>query len=312
MDQVREALRTRHYSLRTEQSYVQWIRRYIYFHQKRHPNEMGKAEITAFLTHLAVNRHVSASTQNQALSAILFLYKEVLNKKVEWLDGVVRAKKRKRLPVVLKHDVVLQLLDQLQGTYKLLAYLIYGSGLRLMEAVRLRIKDVDLDYGQITVRSGKGDKDRVTVLPDRLRKPLQLQIALSRRFFELDRQQAAPGVELPHALDRKYPNAGKEWPWFWLFPGKHRSVDPRSKIIRRHHLYERTLQRYIRQAAVEIGLSKPVSVHTLRHCFATRMLENGYDLRTIQELMGHTDIRTTQIYTHVVKRGAKGARSPLD
>ncbi len=312
MDQVRDAVRTLHYSLRTERVYLQWIRRYILFHGKRHPREMGKEEVSAFLTHLAVQKNVAAATQNQALSAILFLYKKVLKIDIGWIEDVVRAKQAKRLPVVLDRDVVIRLLNQLSGTYKLLAYLIYGSGLRLTEAARLRVKDIDLAYGELTVRAGKGDKDRKTVLPKRLVKPMQDQLRLARNFFELDRQEAAPGIELPYALERKYPNAGKEWPWFWIFPAKHRSLDPRSKIIRRHHIYERTLQRYIKQAARNLGLPQPVSVHTLRHCFATHMLENGYDLRTIQELLGHSDISTTQIYTHVIKRGAKGARSPLD
>ncbi len=312
MDQVRDALRTLHYSLRTEQSYVHWIRRYILFHGKRHPREMGKDEVSAFLTHLAVQRKVAAATQNQALSAILFLYKRVLKIEIGWIDDVVRSKQAKRLPVVLERETVIRLLNQLSGTYKLLAYLIYGSGLRLMEAVRLRVKDVDIAYGELTVRAGKGDKDRKTVLPRRLAKPMQDQLQLARKFYELDRQEAAPGVELPYALERKYPNAGKEWPWFWVFPAKTRSTDPRSGVVRRHHVFERTLQRQIKEAARNLGLPQPVSVHTLRHCFATHMLENGYDLRTIQELLGHSDISTTQIYTHVVKRGAKGARSPLD
>ncbi len=312
MDQAREALRVHHYSLRTEQSYLHWIRRFILFHGKRHPREMGSHEVSSFLTDLAVNRNVSASTQNQALSAILFLYKKVLKLEIGWVDDVVRAKRTKRLPVVLDHETVLQLLDQLSGTFKLLAYLIYGSGMRLMEAARLRVKDVDFKSGQIMIRAAKGDKDRAAILPRRLIAPLQDQVNLARRFFDHDRQEGAPGVELPYALEKKYRNAGKEWPWFWIFPAKHPSQDPRTGIIRRHHVYEKTLQRRIRQAAKDIGVAKPVSVHTLRHCFATHMLENGYDLRTIQELLGHNDISTTQIYTHVIKRGASGARSPLD
>lgn len=312
MDQVRGALRVHHYSLRTEQSYLHWIKRFILFHGKRHPRDMGAQEIGAFLTHLAVSKDVSASTQNQALAAILFLYKKVLNIEPDWVEGVVRAKRPKRLPVVLKRDVVLKLLNQLSGSRKLLAYLIYGSGLRLMEAVRLRVKDVDLAYGQLIIRAGKGDKDRVTVLPESLHGPLKEQIKLARRYYELDREESSPGVELPHALDRKYPNAGKEWPWFWVFPAKNRSTDPRSGVVRRHHLYEKTLQRDIKQAARNLGLSAPVSVHTLRHCFATHMLENGYDIRTVQELLGHKDVNTTMIYTHVLQKGGRGARSPLD
>lgn len=312
MDQVRDVLRVHHYSLRTEQSYTHWIKRFILFHGKRHPRDMGKDEIAAFLTHLAVQKDVSASTQNQALSAILFLYKKVLNIEPDWIEGMVRAKRPKRLPVVLKRDVVMKLLNQLSGTQKLLAFLIYGSGLRLMEAARLRVKDVDFDYGQLIIRAGKGDKDRVTILPDSLREPLKKQFELARRYYELDRQEASPGVELPHAIERKYPNAGKEWPWFWVFPAKNRSTDPRTQIVRRHHVYEKTLQRAIKQAARNLGLPAPVSVHTLRHCFATHLLENGYDIRTLQELLGHKDLNTTMIYTHVLQKGSRGARSPLD
>ena len=312
MDQVRDVLRVHHYSLRTEQSYLHWVKRFILFHGKRHPREMGKNEIAAFLTHLAVQKDVSASTQNQALSAILFLYKKVLNIEPDWIEGVVRAKRPKRLPVVLKRDVVMKLLNQLSGTQKLLAFLIYGSGLRLMEAARLRIKDVDFDYGQLIIRAGKGDKDRVTILPDSLREPLKKQFELARRYYELDRQEVSPGVELPHAIERKYPNAGKEWPWFWVFPAKNRSTDPRTQIVRRHHVYEKSLQRSIKQAARNLGLPAPVSVHTLRHCFATHLLDNGYDIRTLQELLGHKDLNTTMIYTHVLQKGGRGARSPLD
>ena len=329
LDQVRETLRVHHYSLRTEQSYLQWIKRYILYHKKRHPREMGQGEVSAYLTHLAVQRKVSASTQNQALSAILFLYKKVLKLDIGWIDDVVRAKQAQRLPTVMDHDVVIRLLNELNGTQKLLAYLIYGSGLRLMEALRIRIKDIDFEYNQLIIRAGKGNKDRMAILPRKLRDPLKRQMALARRYFDLDREHGSPGVELPYALERKYPNAGKEWSWFWVFPAKNHSADPRSGIIRRHHLYPQVLQRKIRQAAHQIGLSKQISVHTLRHCFATHMLENGYDLRTIAasahpcargirtsmcstRLLGHSDISTTQIYTHVIKRGASGARSPLD
>jgi integron integrase len=312
MDQVRETLRVHHYSIRTEQSYLHWIKRYILFHDKRHPRDMGKQEIATFLTHLAVKQNVSASTQNQALSAILFLYKKVLNIEPDWIEGVVRAKRPRRLPVVLKRDVVMKLLNQMRGSRKLLAFIIYGSGLRLMEAVRLRVKDVDFAYGQLVIRAGKGDKDRVTVLPESLHEPLKEQLKLARRYYELDRQEASPGVEMPHALERKYPNAGKEWPWYWVFPAKNRSIDPRTGVVRRHHIYEKTLQRYIKQAARNMGLPAPVTVHTLRHCFATHLLENGYDIRTVQELLGHKDLNTTMIYTHVLQKGGLGARSPLD
>lgn len=312
MDQVRDVLRVHHYSLRTEESYLQWIRRFILFHGKRHPREMGEEEIAAFLTYLAVTKDVAASTQNQALSALLFLYKKVLGMEPAWLEGVTRAKRPKRLPVVLPRETVRQLLGRLTGTHKLIAYLIYGTGMRLMEAVRLRVKDIDFSYKQITIRGGKGDKDRITMLPEKLIVPLQRQLELGRRLFDLDRAEQTPGVELPHALERKYPNAGKEWPWFWVFPALHRSCDPRNGVIRRHHIYEKSLQRSIKRAVRDLQLATHVSVHTLRHCFATHLLDNGYDIRTVQELLGHKDVRTTMIYTHVLNKGGKGVRSPLD
>jgi len=312
MDQVRDTLRLHHYSLRTERSYSQWIKRYIFFHNKRHPNEMGAPEITEFLTFLAVKKRVSASTQNQALSALLFLYKKVLNMDPGWVEDVVRAKRPKRLPVVLSRDNTHRLLKCMKGTHRLLAYLIYGTGMRLTEAANLRIKDVDFSYKQITVRAGKGDKDRVTMLPEILVKPLERQISESRVLFELDRNENAPGVYLPYALDRKYPNAGIEWPWQWVFPSKKRSTDPRTKIVRRHHIYEKNLQRSIKQAVRDLDFPVNVSTHTLRHCFATHLLEDGYDIRTLQELLGHKDVKTTQIYTHVVNKGAGAVRSPLD
>lgn len=312
MDQARDVLRVHHYSLRTEQSYLHWIRRYILFHDKRHPRDMGAAEISSFLTYLAVKKDVAASTQNQALSALLFLYKKVLGIEPDWLEGVTRAKRPKRLPVVLPRETVRQLLNQLTGTHKLVAYLLYGTGMRLMEAVRLRVKDVDFSYRQITIRSGKGGKDRITMLPEKLISPLKQQLEIGRRLFDLDRAEQTSGVELPHALERKYPNAGKEWPWFWVFPARNRSQDPRSGLIRRHHIYEQSLQRSIKQAVRNLGLSSPVSVHTLRHCFATHLLDDGYDIRTVQELLGHKDVNTTMIYTHVLNKGGKGVRSPLD
>ncbi|MDH5408131.1 MAG: integron integrase [Gammaproteobacteria bacterium] len=312
MDQVRNVLRVHHYSIRTEEVYLQWIRRFIFFHNKRHPKDMGKPEVTEFLTHLAVKKNVSASTQNQALSALLFLYQKVLNIEIEWIDDVIRAKRPVRLPTVLsKHDVV-RLLEAIRGEHKLLASVLYGTGMRLMEAVRLRIQDVDFDRKNIIVRSGKGDKDRVTLLPDVLVEPLKNQFLYSKRLFERDRGENAAGVYLPHALERKYPNAGKEWPWQWVFPAKNHSMCPRTKIIRRHHIYEKNLQRAIKAAVRELSLSTRVTTHTLRHSFATHMLEDGYDIRTIQELLGHKDLKTTQIYTHVAKRGPSGARSPLD
>lgn len=312
MDQVRDVLRLHHYSLRTEKTYLQWIKRFVLFNNKRHPNEMGEAEITAFLSDLAVNKDVAAATQNQALSALLFLYKKVLNIELDWIDNVVRAKRPIHLPIVLPKQDVIRLLNQLSGIHKLIAYLLYGTGMRISEAARLRIKDIDFSYNQIFIRDGKGNKDRTTVLPNTLLKPLERQLSLSRKYHELDKSEHAPGVYLPHALERKYPNAGREWPWQWVFPSKHRSRDPRTGIIRRHHIYEQNIQRSIKQAVRNSDLPINVTTHTLRHCFATHMLENGYDIRTIQDLLGHKDVKTTQIYTHVMKRGASGAKSPLD
>ena len=312
MDLVRNALRVRHYSLRTEQSYMQWIKRYILYHNKRHPAEMGKSEISEFLSYLAVKKHVSASTQNQALSALLFLYKQVLVLEVDWIDDVIRAKRPQRLPIVLSRGDVSRLLKNMSGIHKLLAWLLYGTGMRVSEGVQLRIQDIDFSYRQLTIRSGKGHKDRVTVIPEKLIRPLQQQIDYSRSLFEHDRRENNPGVYLPESLERKYPNAGKEWPWHWLFPAKNLSKDPRSGIIRRHHIYPQSLQRAIKDAAHTACLSRRVTTHTLRHCFATHLLENGYDIRTVQELLGHNDVKTTMIYTHVLNKGGRGVRSPAD
>lgn len=312
MEQVRYALRAHRYSLRTEQSYMQWIKRYIFFHNKRHPQEMDATHIASFLSYLAVEKHVSASTQNQALSALLFLYKKVLNIEPEWIDDVIRAKRPARLPVVLDRESVSLLLNNLTGVHQLMAKLLYGTGMRLMEVIRLRVKDVDFSYSQIYIRSGKGNKDRVTVLPSSLVEPLNMQLTYSRTLYDLDRVENSPGVEMPDALERKYPNASKEWAWHWVFPSKNHSQDPRSKIIRRHHIYEKNLQRGIKKAARACGLSTMVNTHTLRHCFATHLLEDGYDIRTLQQLLGHKDVKTTMIYTHVMKKGAMGVRSPMD
>ena len=312
MDQVRQTLRVHHYSLRTEQAYIQWIRRYIFFHKKRHPREMGADEIASFLTYLAVDKHVSASTQNQALSALLFLYKKVLNIEPEWIEDVVRARRPSRLPVVLSCETVTRLLSQTDDPYRLICWLMYGTGLRLYEALSLRVKDVDFDQNQIIVRAGKGNKDRVTVLPERLVEPLQQQLKKSHAYYEEDRRNAAPGVYLPYALERKYPRAGTEWPWQWVFPANHHSKDPRSGIVRRHHIYEKGISRALKKAANSLNLPTGISSHTLRHCFATHLLEDGYDIRTVQQLLGHKDVKTTMIYTHVMKKGAMGVRSPLD
>ena len=312
LDAVRDAIRVRHYSIRTEQSYIQWIKRYIFFHNKRHPKEMGEPEITQFLTHLATDKNVSASTQNQALSAILFLYKEVLIQEVERINDVVRAKKPKRLPVVLTKAEVSRLLSHMDGTNQLVAKLLYGTGMRLMEAIRLRIKDVNFEYRQILVREGKGNKDRVTVLPESLIEPLKAQIDYALSLHRTDLDEGHGCVYLPFALERKYPEACRESGWQYVFPSQQRSVDPRSGVTRRHHIYEKNVQRAVKQAARDCAFSKPVSPHTLRHSFATHLLEGGYDIRTVQELLGHNDVKTTQIYTHVMKRGAGGVKSPLD
>ena len=312
LDQVRDAIRLRHYSLRTEASYLQWIKRFILFHNKRHPRDMGEQEITAFLTHLAVDKNVAASTQNQALSAILFLYKEVLGQELGWLDSVVRAKRSVRVPEVLSPEQVHRLLRQLKGVHQLVARLLYGTGMRLMEAVRLRVQDVDFHYRQITVRNGKGNKDRVTVLPDALIEPLKAHLVRVRELHKKDLAEGFGRVYLPFALAEKYPNAEREWPWQYVFPAPTRSEDPKSQEVRRHHLCEQNLQRAIKQAASDLGLSTRVRTHTLRHSFATHLLESGQDIRTVQELLGHSDVKTTMIYTHVLQRGGRGVRSPLD
>lgn len=312
LDQVRDGLRVRHYSLRTETTYIQWIKRFILFNGKRHPLEMGEQEITAFLTYLAVEKHVSPSTQNQALAAILFLYKEVLERGLEWMDDIVRAKRPERIPEVLSPDQVRQLIEHLNGNHQLLARLLYGTGMRLMEALRLRVRDVDFHYQQITVRSGKGNKDRVTVLPGSLLEPLKAHLLRVKALHDKDLVEGFGHVYLPFALDRKYPNADREWGWQYVFPAATRSKDPRSGAMRRHHVFEQNLQRAIKQAVLNLGFPGRVSTHTLRHSFATHLLEGGSDIRTVQELLGHADVKTTMIYTHVLKRGGRGVTSPLD
>lgn len=312
LDQVRDKIRFKHYSIRTEHAYVDWIKRYILFHGKRHPQEMGKQEAEQFLSHLAVDRNVAAPTQNQALSAILFLYKEVLEQDIGWLENVERAKRPARLPVVLTATEVRAVLAHLEGRYRLMANLLYGAGLRLMECVRLRVKDFDFEYRQITVRDGKGQKDRLTMLPDVLIEPLQTHLADVKILHEQDLREGFGNVYLPFALERKYPNAGREWGWQYVFPASQRSVDPRSRIERRHHLDEQTLQRAFKKAVRAASITKPASCHSLRHSFATHLLMSGYDIRTVQELLGHKDVSTTMIYTHVLNRGGKGVASPLD
>ncbi len=312
LDRVRAAIRARHYSIRTEEAYIGWIRRFILFHKKRHPAEMGESEINQFLTHLAVREDVAASTQNQALSALLFLYQAVLEKELDRLDGVVHAKKPKRLPVVLRREEVRSLLDRMSGTPRLVGLLLYGAGLRLMEALRLRVKDIDLTANQITVREGKGQKDRVTMLPGAVKPILIEQLKRVRQVHQQDISQGFGRVYLPEALARKYPNAEREWGWQYVFPAADFSVDPRSGAKRRYHLDESVIQRAVKQATHQAGLNKPATPHTLRHSFATHLLEDGYDIRTVQELLGHRDVRTTMIYTHVLNRGGREVLSPAD
>jgi integron integrase len=312
LEQVRAAIRLRHYSLRTEEAYVQWIKRFIFFHDKRHPLDMGEKEITQFLSALAVKGHVSASTQNQALCALLFLYRHVLDQQVGWLDEMVRARRPQRLPIVLSRPEVRALLGALDGVHWLMASLLYGAGLRLLECLRLRVKDLDFAKRQLVVRAGKGDKDRVTVLPVAVAEPLTVQLAKVQTLHQQDLAQGFGRVYLPDALDRKYPQADKEWGWQWVFPASQLSTDPRSGMQRRHHLHESVLQRAVKEGARKAGLSPRVSCHTLRHSFATHLLEDGYDIRTIQELLGHRDVKTTMIYTHVLNRSGRGVHSPVD
>lgn len=312
LNRVRTLIRTRHYSYRTEQTYVHWIKQFILFHDKRHPAEMGANEVTEFLSYLAVSRRVAASTQNQALAALLFLYRQTLGIQLPWLDNVVRAKKPPRLPVVLTREEVRMLLSRLGQQNWLMASLLYGSGLRLKECLRLRVKDIDFDYKQIVVRDGKGEKNRVTMLPASLLEPLRKHLGYVSSIHVRDLREGFGKVNLPYALARKYPKANKEWPWQFVFPAAQRSRDPRSKEIYRHHLGEWVLQKAVKDAVARCRFSKPASCHTLRHSFATHLLEDGYDIRTVQELLGHKDVRTTMIYTHVLNRGGKGVKSPLD
>lgn len=312
MERFSEAIRVRHYSRSTETAYGGWIRRFIFFHGKRHPAELGAEDVAAFLTDLAVRHKVAARTQNQALHAILFLYGPVLGIELPRIHGVTPAKTTRRLPVVLTRDEVVKLLDTLDGSPRLMAWLLYGAGLRLMECCRLRIKDVDFAASSITVRAGKGQKDRVTLLPAAVREELERHLVKVRRLFEADVRAGAGWVELPFALGRKYPNAGRSWAWQWVFPATRGYVDSETGQRRRHHLHESVLQKAVNSAVRETGLTKPATCHTLRHSFATHLLEDGYDIRTIQDLLGHKDITTTMIYTHVLLRGPGGVRSPAD
>ena len=312
LEVVRERIQAKHYSRRTEEAYTNWIKKFVFFHHKQHPRDMGAPEVEAFLTDLAVNGKVSASTQTQALSALLFLYRDVLGIDLPWMDGLVRAKPSQRVPMVLSVNEIHRLMANLEGMYSLMARLIYGSGMRLMECVRLRVKDVDFDRLEVTVREGKGSKDRVTMLPQSLVPELQAHLKKVQVLFDMDRKDDVPGVEMPDALSKKYPHADKSWGWFWVFPAPGLSDDPRTGIHRRHHIYEQNIQRAIRVGVKKAGIAKPATTHTLRHSFATHLLESGYDIRTIQELLGHSDVSTTMIYTHVLNKGGRGVVSPLD
>lgn len=312
LDQVRALIRTMHYSIRTEEAYVDWIRRFILFHKKRHPSQMGKAEIEAFLSHLAVDRRVAASTQSQAKSALLFLYQKVLKLEVEWLKDVVAAKQPQRLPTVLTFDETKTRLSHMNGETWLIASLLYGSGMRLMEACRLRVLDLDFNMRQVTIRNGKGAKDRLTMLLGTLVVPLKSHLDLIRLQHQRDCGQGVGDVYLPFALDRKYPDAAREWKWQYVLPADALSEDPRSGAVRRHHIDEQRVQRAVKQAAQDANIQKKVPPHPLRHSFATHLLQSGYDIRTVQELLGHKDVRTTQIYTHVLNRGGNAVLSPLD
>lgn len=312
LDQARALLRAKHYSLRTEVSYLAWIKRYILFHDKQHPKNLDSSHINAFLTHLAVAENVAASTQNQALSALLFLYREVLQVELDIQLEAVRAKRPERLPVVLTKDEVTVVLAGVHERYRLMAQLLYGSGLRLMECLRLRVKDLDLAQLQICVRDGKGMKDRLTMLPESVVPLLEPHLEHVRRIHTDDLARGHGAVYLPHALDRKYKEAEYEWGWQYVFPADRLSRDPRSGLLRRHHIGERGLQVAVRAAAREAGIAKPVTCHTLRHSFATHLLQRGYDIRTVQELLGHRDVKTTMVYTHVLNRGGRAVKSPLD
>ncbi len=312
LDQVVAKMRVKHYSLRTEKSYVDWIKRYIWHFDKRHPKDMGATEVEAFLTHLAVTRNVSASTQNQAKSALLYLYKQVLGVELPWLDNVTQAKVPQRLPVVLTQAEVQAVLSRMDGTMWLIASLLYGSGLRIMEALRLRVKDVDFAQREILVREGKGFKDRVTMLPLSLVQPLKAHLLKVQALHNDDLNSGHGEVFMPMALDRKYPSGGKSWSWQYCFPSIKLSVDPLAKKIRRHHADEKTVQRAVKKAVKLAGIVKLATPHTLRHSFATHLLAGGYDIRTVQELLGHSDVATTMIYTHVLNKGGKGVSSPLD
>jgi len=312
LDQVRNKIRLKHYSIRTEQAYVRWIKRFILFHNKKHPSNMGKPEIEAFLSYLAMKQRVSSSTQNQAFNAILFLYRDVLTRNLDDSINAMRAKKPKRLPTVMTKDEAVSVISALSGVYQIMAKLLYGSGLRLMECVRLRVKDVDFQRNQILIRDGKGMRDRATMLPKSVEFALREHLEWVRKIYEEELRNGGGRVYLPQALERKHPNAAREWIWQYVFPAKSLSKDPRSGETRRHHIHENALQKAVKRAVKLAGIPKQVSCHTFRHSFATHLLENGYDIRTVQELLGHKDVNTTMVYIHVLNKGAKAVRSPLD
>jgi integron integrase len=312
LDRVRERVRYLHYSLRTEQAYVHWVRAFVRHHGLRHPQDMGRAEVEAFLSWLATERQVAVATHRQALSALLFLYQQVLGQRLPWMDDIVRPQRKPRLPAVLSVGEVARVLGLLQGEHSVLAQLLYGTGMRISEALQLRVKDVDFEYRTVVVRCGKGGKDRAVMLPATLVPALRNQLARGRVLWQADAQAGQAGVAMPDALDRKYPQAGASWGWFWVFPQADLSVCPRSGVRRRHHLYDQTFQRAFRRAVLGAGIERPATPHTLRHSFATHLLQTGYDTRTVQALLGHTDVSTTMIYTHVLKVGGGAVRSPLD
>ncbi len=312
LPRLRAELRLRHYSRRTEDVYVRWVRRFIRFHGMRHPSTLGSAEVTAFLTSLAFQGRVTASTQNQALAALLFLYGEVLEQKVAWIAGLVRAKAPRRVPVVLTRDEIRAIVGRMHGVPQLVARLLYGTGVRLLEGLQLRVKDMDFGLNEVTVRRGKGDRDRVTMLPESLKPTLSAHLQAVHLLHDRQVAAGAGWVDLPGALSKKYPQAGREWGWQWVFPASRDCVDTETGQVCRHHLHESVIQRAFRQAVRESGVSKPAHCHTLRHSFATHLLEAGYDIRTVQELLGHRDVSTTMIYTHVLNRGGRGVRSPAD
>jgi len=311
MEQVRAALRVKHYSIRTERTYVHWIKRFIHFHGLRHPSELGEKEVADFLTHLAVSDRVAASTQNQALNSLVFLYKNVLERPLGDITGAVRAKRPERLPVVLTQDEVRRVFARLNGVPWLVACLLYGSGLRITEGVRLRVKDVEFERRAIIVRDGKGAKDRIVTLPDEVIEPLRSHLSWVRTLHQKDVAAGLGEVYMPNALSGKYPNAAREWAWQFVFPSRLTSADPRSGDERRHHLHESAVQKAVKRAVRDAGIHKPATCHTLRHSFATHLLERGMDIRTVQEQLGHKDVRTTQIYTHILERGGLAVKSPL-